>query len=134
MIITTHWIKEKKSTKPLSPLWKMTVLHFPKKILNTLNPSFSLCQSWLKLAQCFWRRFINVVKVFSLSLLSPHGISFIQGCFVPCLVEFSPVILETNMKMFTTTTTTDNDKFWSLKLIWAIENPPQNHIRINGVV
>ena len=71
-----------------------------------------LCQICLKLAQWFWRRFKNFIKVFSLLLLSPLGkgkghsfeqtwIHFTQGCFVPIkLVEIGPVVLEKKILKF----------------------------------
>ena len=40
------------------------VLHFKK--LESPSPKDALCQVWLKLAQWFWRRFLNFVNVFSL--------------------------------------------------------------------
>ena len=40
------------------------VLHLIK--LESPSPKDALCQIWLKLAQSFWRRFLNFVNVFSL--------------------------------------------------------------------
>ena len=37
----------------------MSKLEFP-------SPKDALCQVWLKLAQWFWRRFLNFVHIFSL--------------------------------------------------------------------
>ena len=35
------------------------------KKLESPSPKDALCQIWLKLAQWFWRRFLNFVNVFS---------------------------------------------------------------------
>ena len=40
---------------------------FILKKLESPSPNDALCQDWLKLAQCFWRRgFFNFINVFSL--------------------------------------------------------------------
>ena len=46
------------------PLEKGVALHLNK--LEFPSPKDALCQIWLKLAQRFWRRFLNFVNVFSL--------------------------------------------------------------------
>ena len=70
------------------------VLHLNK--LESPSTKDALCQIWLKLAQRFWRRFLNFVNVFpTLSpLVKGFGPSFeqtyiplTQGFFVSSVVE-----------------------------------------------
>ena len=93
-------------------------LSFEKGVALHLNklefplPKDALCQVWLKLAQRFWRRFLNFVNVFSLFcnifLWKKDGILFIeqtwipviQRCFVPNLVEIGWMALEKKSKMW----------------------------------
>ena len=74
------------------------VLHLNK--LEFPSPKYALCQSWLKLAQQFWRRkyfnFINVIPwkrtgLFIWINLNPY---ISQGCFVPSLVGIGPMVQE----------------------------------------
>ena len=46
------------------PLEKGEALHLNK--FKSPSPKDALCQVWLKLAQWFWKRFINFINVFSL--------------------------------------------------------------------
>ena len=46
------------------PLGKGRAPHLNK--LESPSPNDALCQVWLKLAQWFWRRYLNFVNVFSL--------------------------------------------------------------------
>ena len=73
--------------------------------LESPSPRNTLCQVWLKMAQC-----MVLEKIFkSCQILSPLGrawpfiwinfIPFTQGYFVPSLVEIGPVVLEKKMKM-----------------------------------
>ena len=50
------------------PLEKGEVLHFKK--LKSPSPKDTLCQVSLKLAQWFWRRFLNFVNVFCYFVIS----------------------------------------------------------------
>ena len=93
------------------PFEKRVVLHVNKLDFPPLKDA--LCQVRLKLAQWFWKRFLNLVSVFSLFRikLSPIGkghdpsfeqtwIPYTLGCFVQSLVEIGPVILENKMEMW----------------------------------
>ena len=93
------------------PLEKSGALHLNK--LEFPSPRIAMCQDWLKLATWFsTRRFLNFVNVLSLfcviiSTWKKVGpsfdkiwIPFTRECFVPSLVEISPVILEKKMKMW----------------------------------
>ena len=52
------------------PLKKGVVLHLNR--LESPSPKYNLCSVWLKLALWFWRRFLNLIKVFfAIFLLSP---------------------------------------------------------------
>ena len=96
-------IKRRKTHYLLFENWM--VFHLNK--LESTSPKDALCQIWLKLAQCFWRRgFLNSVNVFSLfqkfsPLRKGRSPSFIQNwilitqrCFVPSLVEIGSVVQE----------------------------------------
>ena len=79
------------------PLVKSMVIHLKK--LESPSPKDAFCQVWLKLAQWFWRMFLNFINVFFsilwLSLLwkmwgpsfEQYWILFTQGCIVPSLVK-----------------------------------------------
>ena len=83
------------------PLERDVALHLNK--LEFPSPKDALCQiQMFKLAQSFWRSFLNLVNVFSILLVSiwKIWIPFIQGCIVPSLVEIDPVVLEKKMKVW----------------------------------
>ena len=90
----------------LSPFEKGGAHHLNK--LESPSTKDALCQVWLKMVQCFWRRrflnFINVFSEFRNYLPWKRAGSFIwnntQGCFVPSLIEIGPVVLEKKMKMW----------------------------------
>ena len=75
-------------------------------------PKNSKCHQWLKLAQRFWRRFSEVVKIFSICcyylplqkgqgpLFQRNLIPWTQGCSVPSLVEICPVVLKKKSSMY----------------------------------
>ena len=83
-------------------------LHLNK--LETPLPKDALCQVWLKLAQWFWRRFLNFSNVFSLIRdYLPFGkgrdpsfeqtsVLINQVCFVPNLVEIGSGDEDENVK------------------------------------
>ena len=92
----------KRIKKTLLTSWDSLVLHLNN--LESPSPQDALCQVGLKLAHAvrFWRRrFLNYVNVFSLFrnyLPFEKGgalqFFFIQGCFVPSLVEIGSVVRE----------------------------------------
>ena len=77
------------------PLAKSVTLHLNKPEFPSSKDA--LCQSWLKFAQWFWRRFLNFVNVF---LLSPWkrvwpfiwGNSPHQRMFLPSSFEIGQVV------------------------------------------
>ena len=50
----------------LSPFEKGCGPSFEQTLIPFTQESFELCQIWLKLAQWFWRRYLNFINVFSL--------------------------------------------------------------------
>ena len=89
----------------------------------------SLHQVWLKLAQCLLEKkifsFPQCISAISLIFPPEKGpgrsfeqtwIHFEQGCFVPCLVNIGPVVLEKKMKMWKIYTQTTSHKKSSLQL------------------
>ena len=117
------------------PWEKGVALHLNK--LESPPPKDALCQVWLKLAQCFWRRFLNIffyiILLFRyyLPLEKGRGPSFeqtwipsTQGCFVPTLVEIGPVVLEKKSKMWKNYRQMDRKQvirqaYLSFQLRWA---------------
>ena len=91
------------------PLKRTCLLHLNKD--ESPTPKNILCHVWLKLAQCFWREFLdffNVVLVFPLLSLFGKGrgpsfeqtwIPFTLECFVSSLGEIGLVVLEKTSKM-----------------------------------
>ena len=87
--------------------------------------------------------FINVFSLFrnyplwkgrGPSLVQPW-VSFTQGCFVPSLVEFGPVVLEKKMKSLQTDRWTDGQMDErSENLIWAFSSGKLKHILKKGTV
>ena len=81
-------------------LWKDVALHLNK--LEFSSPNNTLCQVWLRLAQLFWRIWFSqvgyVILLFCFYLPSKKCVVFhlsiTQGCLVPSLVDFGPVVLE----------------------------------------
>ena len=72
------------------PLEEDGTLHLNK--IESPSTQDDLCQDWLKLAQWFWRRFLNFVNVFllfcnylPLNALHPR---------MPSLVEIGTMVLE----------------------------------------
>ena len=64
-------------------------------------------------------------KITSFTSFEQIWIPFTQGCFVPSLVEISPVVLEKKMKMCKVYRQTDRqttDNRWSEKLTWAFSS------------
>ena len=94
------------------PLKKDVAHHLNK--LDSPSSKDALCQVWLKIAQWFWRRFLNFVNVFLLfhnymylplekdvalhlnKLDSPSP----QGSFVSSLVEIGTVVLKKKLSMY----------------------------------
>ena len=88
------------------PLEKSRVLYLNK--IEFPSNKDALCQVYLKFAQWFWiRGFLNFINVFSLfrnyfplEKCQALHFPFTRGCFVPSLVEISPVVLEKKIKMW----------------------------------
>ena len=90
------------------PLKRTFLLHLNK--VESPTPKDVLCHVWLKLAQCFWRGFLDFFNVFFVfPLLSLFGkgrgssfeqtwIPFTLGCFVLSLGEIGLVVLEKTSK------------------------------------
>ena len=82
------------------PFEKGVALHLNK--IEFPSPKDALCQVWLKLVQCFWRRrFLKVLFPQLSPLWEGFGPSFEQtlipftrGYFVPNLVKIGPLVLE----------------------------------------
>ena len=101
------------------------------KKLESPSRKNALCQILMKLAQWFWRRFLNFINVFLpfhnypfLEKFEQTWIPFTQGYFVTSLVEFGPVVLEEKIwKVYIRGQTTDNRL--SEKLIRAFSSGEQ---------
>ena len=79
----------------LIPPWKGVWPFICTNLNESPSPKNAMCQVWLKLAQWFWRRFLNFVNVF---LLFQYYFPFARGSSVPSLVETGSVVLK--MKIF----------------------------------
>ena len=92
----------------ISP-WKKACMALHMNKLESPSPKDALCQGWLKLAQCFWRRFLIFRQsIFAISLYK-FEFSITQRGFFPCLVEIGTVVME-KMKMWKVNDNYNDDK------------------------